>query len=264
MIHGLPDHVHSDNGPQFAATIFKDFAAECGFRHTTSSPHFHQANGLAERAVQTAKKLLELDDPMMGLLNYRTTPCSATGVSPAEALMSRKLKTQLPVLEKQLHPGLVNAETLKARDQEAKRSQKTAYDRRHGARNLAPLTSGTKVLTKTEGERKWVRPGVITREDPNFRTYWVATPTGKLRRNRKDLVPAAAANQSRSPTGRLEDDNSTLEPASRDHVITVTPPEPAPSPSPARCQRTLPRAPRVSVAPSDLATNRCDLADYVC
>ena len=73
MVHGLPELVHSYNGPQFVSKTFNDFAAECGFRHTTSSPHFHQANCLAERAVQAAKKLLELEDPMMGLLDYRKT-----------------------------------------------------------------------------------------------------------------------------------------------------------------------------------------------
>ena len=62
--HGFPDELRTDNGPQFTAQTFKDFAARCGFTHTTSSPHFHQSNGLAERAVQTAKRILNLEDPL--------------------------------------------------------------------------------------------------------------------------------------------------------------------------------------------------------
>ena len=32
----------------------KQFARECGFKHTASSPLFPQSNGQAERAVQTS------------------------------------------------------------------------------------------------------------------------------------------------------------------------------------------------------------------
>ena len=225
MIHGLPDHVHYDNGPQFVSKTFRDFAAECGFSHTTSSPHFHQANGLAERAVQTAKKILELDDPMMGLLDYRSTPCSATGVSPAEALMSRKLKTRLPILDSQLQPRVANSDALRAHDLRAKQLQKTAYDRRHGTRNLPPLREGDQVLLKTEEEKRWLRSGKVTGTDPTSRTYWVATPTGTLRRNRKHIapgpVPAAPAKK-----GTLAEESSL---GRRSDIIFVAPTEVPPA-----------------------------------
>ena len=54
--HGIPESVHSDNGPQFSSREFAKFAASYGFKHTTSSLYFPQSNGLAERTVQTVKR----------------------------------------------------------------------------------------------------------------------------------------------------------------------------------------------------------------
>ena len=77
---GISDELITDNGPQFSAREFKEFADEYGFTHTTSSPYFAQANGEAERAVQTAKKILNQPKPDIALMNYRATEHSATNV----------------------------------------------------------------------------------------------------------------------------------------------------------------------------------------
>lgn len=57
--HGIPSEVRTDNGPQFSADCFRQFAATWEFTHTTSSPHFPQSNGEAEHAVRTVKSLLQ-------------------------------------------------------------------------------------------------------------------------------------------------------------------------------------------------------------
>ena len=107
--YGIPEEVISDNGSQYSNTRnlfhstheFKMFAKEWGFKHTTSSPEYPQSNGAAERAVQTAKRILKKasadgKDPFGGLLEYRNTPFKDIGLSPAQLLMSRRTRTMLP------------------------------------------------------------------------------------------------------------------------------------------------------------------------
>ncbi|KAK3778377.1 hypothetical protein RRG08_059969, partial [Elysia crispata] len=103
-IHGIPDNVISDNGPQFASTEFRKFAQEWRFVHTTSSPRYPQSNGAAERAVQTLKNMLKkAKDPYIALRNYRAIPLH-NGHAPSEILMGRKLQTKIPVLQDKLLP----------------------------------------------------------------------------------------------------------------------------------------------------------------
>ena len=95
--HGITETVVSDNGPQYSSEIFSQFANEYRFRHITSSPHYPQANGEAERAVKTIKSLLgKAVDPYLALLAHHSTP-TAVGYTPSELLMNRKLRTTVPI-----------------------------------------------------------------------------------------------------------------------------------------------------------------------
>ena len=57
--HGIPEVLHSDNGPQYSSIYMKEFASTYGFEHITSSPHYPKSNGLAERTVKTIKTLMK-------------------------------------------------------------------------------------------------------------------------------------------------------------------------------------------------------------
>ncbi|XP_061727723.1 uncharacterized protein K02A2.6-like [Cydia pomonella] len=107
--HGIPKKLVSDNGRQFTSAVFQSFVEKWEFEHVTSSPYYSRSNGLAERNVQTVKKLMEKaqsdgTDPYLALLNFRNTPVSGESYSPAQLLMARRLNTRLPVSEQLLAP----------------------------------------------------------------------------------------------------------------------------------------------------------------
>ena len=74
--HGVPECVISDNGPQYSSEAYASFAREYQFEHVTSSPHYPQSNGEAERAVQTIKSLLKKEGRSLfsidGISSYPT------------------------------------------------------------------------------------------------------------------------------------------------------------------------------------------------
>ena len=181
--YGIPESVMSDNGPQFASEAFQQFAREYQFLHVTSSPGFPQANGEAERAVQTIKFLLEKnDDPHMALLSYRATPLH-NGYSPAELLMGRKLRTTVPIIPEQLKPKLPDLAALKDTEQRARNKMKQDHDTHHRVRSLSVLSPGTKVWVPDQ--RLY---GTIV-ASPRPRSYLVETPFRQIRRNRRSVNP---------------------------------------------------------------------------
>ncbi|XP_014677059.1 PREDICTED: uncharacterized protein K02A2.6-like [Priapulus caudatus] len=99
---GIPETVISDNGPQYASQVFRQFTEEWGFSHVTSSPRYAQSNGFIERHVQTVKGVLAKakaahTDPDMAMLIIRSTPVDCHLPSPSELLNSRKFRSNLPV-----------------------------------------------------------------------------------------------------------------------------------------------------------------------
>ena len=186
--HGIPDVVVSDNGRQFVSDDFRKFAKSWCFASYTTNPYSPQGNGMAERAVQTARRLLDIDEPEIGLLNYHASPHSAIGVSPAVALMGRQLSIRLPGLREQLSPRQHRDGDIPNFDQRAKTTYKRCYDRRHGVRKLPPLQNGEPVLVTLDGEKQWSTPSTVFRSDPQNRSYVVKTGAGICyRRNRKYL-----------------------------------------------------------------------------
>ncbi|KAK9692591.1 hypothetical protein QE152_g35068 [Popillia japonica] len=102
----------------------KAFAREWNFNIVTRSPNYPRSNGLGEKAVGIAKKMVKQSmdtnkDMYSMLMEYRNCPlkhiglspefsrmCKHIGLSPAQILFSRMCKTKLPVTAELLMPKI--------------------------------------------------------------------------------------------------------------------------------------------------------------
>lgn len=186
---GIPLRLVSDNAPQYASQTFKMFAKEWGFEHVTSSPHYPQSNGLAEKTVAIAKRIvLKATDVPLALLEYRNTPVLGGKFTPAQLLMGRNLRSVLPLLPKHLHPVQLSEMDIKASQQQRKERQ--AYYYNQHAKPLSKLSAGTNVQIKHLA-RKWT-PATVMLQADQPRSYILRTHDGaEYRRNRRDIIPIA-------------------------------------------------------------------------
>ena len=131
--HGIPDECVSDNGPQFDSHKYSRFARDYGFNLVKSSPYYSHGNVKTEFAVKMAKNILKKschEDPYLALLAYRNTSQQGHTYSPAQRLMSQRLRDLIPVATSQLQlqpalPSLV-VQDIAGRKQRSKMQ----YDKR--------------------------------------------------------------------------------------------------------------------------------------
>jgi hypothetical protein len=148
---GLPESVFSDNGPQFSSKEFEMFCHDLGIKHETSSPHFPQSNGAAESAVKIAKHILSTEDPFKAQLNYNSTTLISTGISPAEGLYGRRIKTCLVSLPNSSEQPPLDTDSVKDKDILYKQRMAYFYNRKHGVKVSDPLLPGdTKATVKEQ------------------------------------------------------------------------------------------------------------------
>ena len=176
--HGIPESVVPDNGPQYSSEEYKQFANDYHFIHNTISPRYPQSGGLHEKTVQTVKNLLEKckvanQDPYLALLDCRNTPID--GVTPAQALMSRRLRSPLPISQRKLNPKPVNRTTFHAARQQQQQQQRKHYDRT--AKSLPPLEKGDTVKFKKDPQAAWTR-GTVIRKHEAPRSYVIKAENG--------------------------------------------------------------------------------------
>ena len=194
---GVPNRLTTDNGPQFKSEEFARFCKEWGIRHDKSSPYHHISNGYGEAAVNSAKSMVKKICPgrsincqefWHALLEYRNTP-KKDGLSPAQRLFGRPMRTALPVHPQVFRPILrkriIEADKLAT---ELRAKAKKVYDK--GAKKLEELKIGDVVRVQHHVTKKWDLIGEITKIQPRLRSYLVKSETGRLYwRNRRYLRP---------------------------------------------------------------------------
>ena len=77
--NGCPETLVSDNGPCYTSDVFTNLMREYNVYHITSSPHYPQSNGLAEKYVQLIKNMFykakeEGKDLFKWLMGYCNSP----------------------------------------------------------------------------------------------------------------------------------------------------------------------------------------------
>ena len=134
---------------------FQTFVKRNGIRHVRSAPYHPSSNGQAERVVQTFKEAIlkttgDLDARLARFLfQYRLTPHTTTGLSPAEMLFGRRPRSHLDLL----HPDISSKVT------QRQELQKEAHDQHAKYRKFQ---NGDLVYARNfHGSPTWV-PGVVT------------------------------------------------------------------------------------------------------
>ena len=202
--HGIPETVISDNGPQYSSAEYKQFANQYNFTHTTISPKYPQSGGLHEKTVQTVKHILEKcrvthQDPYLALLDYRNTPID--GVTPAQALMSRRLRSSIPISRQLLKPETINHNQFQHSRTEQQQNQKKYFDKT--SKSLPPLKKGDTVRFKKDPTSPWV-PATIYAKHDTPRSYIIETSNGsRYRRNRIHLRQTQDLRPDPSPDAEL-------------------------------------------------------------
>ena len=244
--HGIPDTLITDSGSQYTSEEFRRFKASWEFEHLTSSPGNHQANGIAEAAVKTAKRLFKKcrvsnEDPYLGLLNLRNTPHEATNSSPAQKLFGRRTQAHLPGSSIAMQAPKQFRSKVDKDDYMASKVVKMNNVRR----DLRPLQPGQTVrMEPIDNTKEWKEAVVKAKTNP--RTYEVETAEGKTyKRNRKFL---------RSSTKSTHHQQVPAVPCTSEHPVQHESEKPSTKPSTEQSTESAPRVESPNRQPSNDST----------
>ena len=167
--YGWPDTLVSDNGPCYTSEVFTTLMREYNINHITSSPHYPQSNGLAEKYVQIVKNLFykaqeEGKDLYHSLMVYRNTPLSSNLQSPMQILASRSARSDLPMSNAARKQKGLDCEQLRAQH---RNEQLPSHD----------LYLDQAIMYQDPSDKRWY-PATITRLCQEPRSYIITTKEG--------------------------------------------------------------------------------------
>ena len=191
---GLPEILVSDNATAFTSAEFSEFLQRNGIRHVRTPPYHPASNGLVERAVQSFKEgMKHIRDGSINtrlaryLFKYRSMPHLSTGMSPAEMLYGRKLRTQLDLLVPSIGKNVRDAQDRQRRN----------HDTHCRPRSFS---WGDSVYVKNYGPGpKWL-PGNIVETEGSV-MYQIQLSDGRMvRRHADQLRSRVAGSEHYSPS----------------------------------------------------------------
>ncbi|XP_062509151.1 uncharacterized protein K02A2.6-like [Corticium candelabrum] len=222
--HGISQTVVTDNGPQFVASEFLQFAEKWEFDHITTIPYHSQNQRQSGKCSEICKHLMvealeAREDPWIALLDQRNTPPQGTTPSPAQRLFSRRTNGLLPMKLDLLKPQVVDGIS----QQLAKQKETQAKYYNQGTRDLPLIVPGTVVrMEPLKGKKQsWKKAVVI--EQTTERSYKARTEDGGIyRRNRRQLKITNEAILNK-PTTLVNNDDAGLEQVAAESSVNLPP-----------------------------------------
>ena len=164
--YGWPEPLISDNGPCYTVDVFTSVMEAYHVNHITSSPHYPQSNGPAEKYVQIAKSLFykakeDGEGLFKCLMIYCNTLLSDILQSPMRILQSRFIRPDLPMSNAARHQLGLQPEKLR-----------TVYMNEHLPSH--DLHTGQDVMYQDVARKQW-HPATITCLCVQARCYNIIT-----------------------------------------------------------------------------------------
>lgn len=133
--------------------------------------------------------MLNKSDLLTGLLDHRNTPPQGMAYSPAQGILCRRTKSNLPISESSLSQSVPPVTVVRDEHLGRRAKAKAHYDKT-ASRDLSPLAPGQFVYTRPNDHHRgeqWGHGEVLGEVTP--RSYVVKTQDGLVRRNRIYLRP---------------------------------------------------------------------------
>ena len=207
--YGWPNTLVTDNGPCYTSKEFQILMQSMSVNHLTSSPHYLQSNGLAEKFVGIIKNLFhkakeEGQSPYTVLMVYRNTPLNGTLQSPMQNLQGTQACTDLPLshaAKVQMginHAPWPTAEILHVKD---KLLSSPTHD----------IPIGQNVMYKEPNDKRWY-PATVIQQLPEKRSYFIRTKDNVVYRNTQvHLKPYTSKKKIEPPELYKEDNEQSLD-----------------------------------------------------
>ncbi|CAB4015791.1 Retrovirus-related Pol poly from transposon 412 [Paramuricea clavata] len=166
--YGLPNKVHSDNGPCFISETFEQFCITQGIEHTFSPPYRPQGNAGVERINRTmGEALTKLADKHPNRwsqhlpdvqLAYNTAVHTSTGVSPYELVFKEHPRSKFEIITEKISPATFREKTERLRETVSEVFQKAQEsDAKLAEKRRERYNSKTSFKSLGVGQQVWKR-----------------------------------------------------------------------------------------------------------